>query len=135
VTFPRARYVWFALRDPRVLRHTIFWLSNGGRHYPPWSGRHTGVMGIEDVTSYFHYGLAESVRSNPLNRRGIPTTLTLQPKKPTAVNYLMAVAAIPAGFDRVAAIRPAPGGVELVAVSGKRVPCALDLTFLAAGGA
>ena len=62
-------------------------------------------------------------------------TLTLQPKKPTAVNYLMAVAAIPAGFDRVAAIRPAPGGVELVAVSGKRVPCALDLTFLAAGGA
>jgi len=34
VTFPAERYVWFALKDPRVLRHTVFWLSNGGRHYP-----------------------------------------------------------------------------------------------------
>ena len=135
VTFPRGRHVWFALRDPRVLRHTIFWISNGGRHYPPWNGRHTAVLGIEDVTSYFHYGLAESARANPLSRRGIPTTLTLHSRKPTAINYIMAVAEIPAGFDRVAAIRAAPGGVELVAASGKRVPCALDLEFLAGGAA
>jgi len=56
VTFPAQRYVWFSLRDPRVLRHTIFWISNGGRHYAPWNGRHTGVLGLEDITSYFHMG-------------------------------------------------------------------------------
>ena len=133
VTFPGEGHVWFALRDPRVLRHTVFWISNCGRHYAPWNGRHAAVMGLEEVTSYFHTGLAESVKPNALNRRGIPTTLTLNPKKPTTVNYIMAVAAIPRGFDRVAEIRAAKGGVELVAASGKRARCAVDVEFL--GGA
>jgi hypothetical protein len=130
VTFPRERYVWFAIRDPRLLRHTVLWISNGGRHYPPWNGRHVSVMGIEDVTSYFHAGLAESARSNALRRRGIPTTLTLDPKKPTVIPYIMAVAAIPAGFDRVKTIRPTAAGVQLLATSGKRVDVTLDLGFL-----
>jgi hypothetical protein len=130
VTFPLQRYVYFALRDPRVLRHTILWISNGGRHYPPWSGRHTAVMGIEDTTSYFHYGLAESVKANPLNRRGIPTALTLHPRKPTAVSYIFGVAAIPKGFDRVAEIREHRTGVELVSPGGQRVRCAVDLGWL-----
>lgn len=130
VTFPRERYVYFALRDPRQLRHTILWLSNGGRHYPPWNGRHTAVMGIEDVTSYFHTGLAESARPNPLNRRGIPTSVMLDPKKPMVVNYILGVAEIPAGFDRVKDIRPAKNGIELTAASGRRVHSSVDLHFL-----
>lgn len=131
VTFPVQRYVYFALRDPRVLRHTILWISNGGRHYPPWNGRHTAVMGIADTTSYFHYGLAESAKSNPLNRRGIPTALTLRPKHPTAVSYIIGVVQIPAGFDRVADLRETKHGVEFLAASGKRARCAVDLGFLA----
>jgi hypothetical protein len=123
-------YVWFALRDPRVLRHTIFWMSNCGRHYAPWNSRHGAVLGLEEVTSYFHLGLAESAKPNALSRAGFPTTLTLHPKKPTTVNYIMAVAAIPKGFDRVARIRAVEGGVELVAESGKLAECALDLDFL-----
>ena len=130
VTFPRERYVWFALRDPRMLRHTILWISNGGRHYPPWSGRHVSVMGIEDTTSYFHYGLAESAQPNPLSRRGIATALMLDPKKPAAINYIVGVAEIPAGFDRVADIRRAGAEIELVAASGKRARGAADVDFL-----
>lgn len=130
VTFPKERYVWFALRDPRVLRHTLFWISNGGRHYAPWNGRHVSVMGLEDTTSYFHYGLAESVKPNPLNRRGIPTALTLHPRRSTVVNYVMGVAEIPAGFDRVREIHATDGGIELAAASGKRVRCAVELGFL-----
>lgn len=130
VTFPRERHVYFALRDPQMLRHTLLWISNGGRHYPPWNGRHTSVMGIEDTTSYFHYGLAESAKPNPLNRRGIPTTITLSPKKPVTVNYIIGVAAVPAGFDAVKSIRAANGGIELVAGSGKRASASVDLTFL-----
>ncbi len=134
VTFARERYVYFALRDPRMLRHTILWLSNGGRHYAPWNGRHTSVLGIEDTTSYFHFGLAESAKPNALNRRGIPTTLALKTGKPTAVNYIIGVAAIPAGFDRVKSIRAVADGIEFVAASGKRAECPLELGFLEAGG-
>ena len=135
VTFPRERYVWFALKDPRVLRGTIFWLSNGGRHYPPWNGRHVNVLGLEEVTSYFHLGLAESARSNPFNKLGFATSVKLDPRRPFTVNYLMAVAPIPAGFDRVAAIEPAGAGagVNLQSASGKTVPVPLDLEFLRGG--
>ncbi len=130
VTFAAEGYVWFSLRDPRVLRNTILWISNGGRHYPPWNGRHTGVLGLEDTTSYFHHGLAESARPNPLNRGGIPTTLTLNPRRPTRVSAIMAVAAIPAGFDRVKTIAPATGGVKLTAANGRHTQAALDLSWL-----
>jgi hypothetical protein len=137
VAFPSEGYAWFALRDPRVLRHTILWHSNGGRHYAPWSGRHTAVLGLEDVTGYFHFGLAESARPNPLSRAGHPTAITLDPKKPTTINYIMAVAAIPRGFDRVAEINVLSGadgaGVELVAASGRRARCAVDVDFLRRG--
>jgi hypothetical protein len=130
VTFARERHVYFALRDPRTLRHTLLWMSNGGRHYPPWNGRHTSVMGIEDTTSYFHLGLAESVKPNALTRRGIPTAVMLTRRKPAVINYIMGVAAIPAGFDRVKTIRRIAGGIELVADSGKRVTAPLELEFL-----
>jgi hypothetical protein len=134
VTFPRERYVYFALRDPGVLRHTLLWISNGGRHYAPWNGRHTGVIGIEDTTSYFHLGLAESARPNPVNRRGVPTTVTVGPKKPVTVNYILGVAEVPAGFDRVQKIVRTAVGVDFVAASGKRASCALDLSFLRSSG-
>ncbi len=130
VTFPRERYVYFALRDPRTLRHTLLWISNGGRHYAPWNGRHTSVIGIEDTMSYFHLGLAESAKVNPVSRRGIPTTLTLNARKPTVVNYIVGVAAIPAGFDRVARISATKDGIDLVAANGKRAASPLDVGFL-----
>jgi hypothetical protein len=110
----------------------MLWISNGGRHYPPWNGRHTGVMGLEDVTAYFAYGQAESVGANPLNHRGIPTALKFDPRRPTTVSTIMGVAAIPRGFDRVATIRPVAGGIELAATSGRTVKAPLDLGWLAA---
>jgi hypothetical protein len=135
VAFPEERYVWFALKDPRVLRETIFWLSNGGRHYPPWNGRHLNVLGLEEVTSYFHLGVAESARQNPISRKGFPTCLALDARKPLVVSYIMGVAKIPAGFDRVASIRAARGNgaIRLVSDSGKEAGAAVDLDFLQAG--
>jgi hypothetical protein len=135
VAFPKERYVLFALKDPRVLRETIFWLSNGGRHYPPWSSRHVNVMGLEEVTSNFHLGLAESARKNPISRKGFPTCLTLNPRKPLVVPYIMGVATIPAGFDRVASIQAARGNqaILLQSASGKQASAAVDLNFLQAG--
>ena len=135
VVFPKQRYVWFALKDPRILRQTVFWISNGGRHYSPWSGRHVGVMGLEEVTSYFAYGLAESVRSNPLSERGIPTVQKLDPQRTLVVPYITGVASIPAGFDRVREIIPSGDerSASLVSHSGKTIRTPLRTDFLRAG--
>jgi hypothetical protein len=130
VAFPEQGYVWFSLKDPRALRSTVFWISNGGRHYAPWNGRHVDVLGLEDVTSYFHYGLAESARANPVSQRGYPTSVTLNPKSPLPVSYIMAVAAIPRGFDRVKSIVPERGSVRLLSTSGLSVTAPLDVSFL-----
>ena len=137
VTFPQQRYVWFALKDPRILPETVFWISNGGRHYPPWSSRHINVMGLEEVCSYFHLGLAEAVRPNPISAKGFPTHLALDPKRPLAVPYIMGVARIPRGFDRVASIEAAAGGraVVLRSANEKLARARVHLDFLRAGAA
>jgi len=134
LTVPEEGYVWFSLKDPRVLPSTVFWMSNGGRHYAPWSSRHRHAIGLEEVCSYFHYGLAESAKRNHLNRAGIPTCLQLDPKQPLTVNTIMAVAAIPRGFDRVKDIRPDANGkgLKLIAESGKSVSSKVELSFLSA---
>ena len=134
VTFPDEGYAWFALKDPLVLRHTVFWLSNGGRHYAPWNGRHTGVMGLEEVTSYFHYGLRPSAGGNPLRDLGIATCLELDEGTPLDVRYIMAVAGIPRGFDCVQSIEAPELGrrVLLRSASGMQVSVPVDVSFLRA---
>jgi hypothetical protein len=135
VAFPKERYVWFASKDPRILRETLFWISNGGRHYPPWNSRHVNVMGLEEVTSYFAIGLAESARKNPFSQKGFPTCLILNPRKPLVVPYITGIAGIPAGFDRVASIRAVPGkrAILLTSANGRQVETAVDIDFLHAG--
>ncbi len=130
VTFPQQRYVWFALKDPRVLRSTVLWMSNGGRYYTPWNGRHERVLGVEDVTAYFHYGAAESVRSNPISQQGFATSVPLRPNCPFAVNYIMAVAEIPAGFRKVRSIVPCKNHVSLVSTDNHRISVPVDITVL-----
>jgi hypothetical protein len=132
VSFPRSGYVWFALKDTRVLRNTVFWMSNGGRHYAPWNSRHTRVMGIEETTSNFHYGLAESAGDNPLAKDGRPTALDLDPDQPTIVNYITGVALTPPGFDRVAQLKAADDQKSIILTdnAGHSVTAAVDLAYL-----
>jgi len=130
VVFPSERWLWIAFKDPATLASTVLWHSNGGRHYAPWNGRHRGVLGLEEVTSHFHDGMVESVRANALTQRGIPTSLPLSPKRPTAINMVMAVAAIPTGFDHVATVERGKGEVIAISRSGRRARIPLDLDFL-----
>ena len=136
VTFARAGYAWFAIRDPRVLRNTVLWMSNGGRHYPPWNGRHVDVLGVEDVTAYFHEGVAASVGENPLSRAGHPTVVRLDPTRPLTVNHVMGLTPIPEGFDEVAAIDAGDTAetVDLRSRSGHTVTVPLDVGFLGGSG-
>ena len=131
VTFPKEGYVWFSIKDPQVLRNTVFWISNGGRHYDPWNGRHVNVMGLEDVTAYFHFGLDESAKRNPISSKGYPTVLRLNEKKALDVNYIMGVARIPKTFSRVQNIEPnSDGGLSLIPERGRAVKVPLDLSFI-----
>ena len=130
VTFPESRYVWFSLKDPRVLASTVLWHSNGGRHYPPWNGRHRGVLGLEEVTSFFHYGLAQSVSENEVNSDGIPTFVVLSPDTPLVVNTIMGVAAIPAGFDRVKSIEARDDEIHIDSYNGKATRAKVAVNFL-----
>lgn len=135
VTFPEHRFVWFALRNPHDLTCTLLWFSNGGRDYAPWNGRHVNVIGVEDMTGFFHVGLAASCRPNTLTARGIRNCLQADANGSLSIPYIQAVARIPEGFDRVAAIEKEPNGsgVRITASSGRvaLVPC--DLDFLRSG--
>jgi hypothetical protein len=130
VTFPKEGYVWFALKNPRLLRNTIFWISNGGRHYAPWNGRHINVLGIEEVTANFHHGLAESAAKNPLSEKGYPTVQNLRPHEELAIPYVMGMAEIPKGFDKVKKIKRTEDGIEIVSASGKCVKTPVAMEFL-----
>jgi hypothetical protein len=48
------------------------------------------------------------------------------------IPYIMGVAEIPSGFDRVKEIRKSGEGIEFVAASGKRATCAVEVDFLRA---
>ena len=134
VAFPEEGYVWFTLRDPRVLPSTLLWMSNGGRYSAPWNGRHVNVMGVEDVTGFFHTGLNGSARPNALSKRGLTTCHQLRADRPFAVRYIMAVAAIPRRFEQVKDIVVAPGKVTLVGEHGVKVSTPLDADFLKGAG-
>jgi hypothetical protein len=125
-------YVWFSLKNPRILRSTVFWMSNGGRHYAPWNGRHRHAIGLEEVTSNFHLGLADSAKPNPLSRAGVETCVHLDSKKPLTVPYVMAVSAIPRGFDIVKNISASADGhsVTLTSRSGERITAPLNVAFV-----
>lgn len=98
-------YVWFALKNPADFPATLFWLSNGGRSAPPWDGRHTGRIGIEDVCSHFCDSVDIS-RKDLLRNLSIPTTRGFSKDTPVTLRTIQAVAAVPEGFGVVKSISP-----------------------------
>jgi hypothetical protein len=132
VVAPKLGWLWFALRDAQVLPQTAFWMSNGGRHAAPWSGRNR-CLGIEDGCAYYTSGLADSVKKNPLNSAGIPTTVTLSPSRPTRIMHVQGAVKIPRGFDKVRSVQFQPGAVSFTSVSGKKVATAVHWDFLQSG--
>jgi len=99
----RDHWVWFSLRDPRVLPTTVFWIENRGRHGVPWNGRNS-CLGLEDVCAYFAEGFVPSITPNPLSQQGIRTAIELDAEKPTEIRSAQGAVHVPAGFDRVKTI-------------------------------
>ncbi|MEI7902859.1 MAG: hypothetical protein WCK89_21645, partial [bacterium] len=121
---------WFSLRDPKILASTLCWMSNSGRYYSPWNGRHQNVMGVEDITGFFHCGADESARPNVLSRLGVKTSLKPTTRHPVHIRYVMGLVAIPATFGRVRDIHVGTGRVTLVGAGGAQVTTAVDTAFI-----
>ncbi len=122
-------WMWFALKDPSVMPGRLFWMENKGRHKAPWTGRNS-CLGIEDGCMYFDRGIAASCRPNPINRRGIPTCVTLDGRRPFTMRYIQGAARVPAGFTDVARVEFPPGEAVFHSSSGAAVRLPVDHGFL-----
>jgi len=125
-------YLWFSLRDPRILPTTVFWIENHGRHGTPWNGRNR-CLGLEDVCSYLNEGMPISAQPNDINKEGIPTAIELNPNRPTVVNYIQGIAKIPADFQMVKNVEFGAGEVTFVSVTGKKVTVPVNFEFARTG--
>jgi hypothetical protein len=119
-------FVFFTVRNPRVMPATTLWLSNAGRDYPPFSGRHRNVVGIEDGCHFLAQGYLASVAHNTLNVRGIATALRLNPNGETEVKHAFGAFPMPNGWSEVADVRYAEGHLHFHDVSGGAVAIAFD---------
>ncbi len=129
---PSLGYLWYSLRDPRVLPQTVFWMINGGRHGAPWSGI-TRALGLEDGCGYFASGLKESAGANDLNDAGIPTSRWLVPARLMRITSIQGVVRIPRSFDRVSTIEFRKGGLVIRSRSGQAVEAAVSWGFVHGG--
>lgn len=131
VTFEKERYVWFNIKDPKVLASTVLWFTNGGRHYAPWNGRHINVMGMEEGTTFWGDGVGPSSKPNALTKRGIKTCHRFSPKKPYDIPCIMGVAKVPRGFRVVKDIKRIDAHtVRLIGNGRLKVEIPMRLDFL-----
>ncbi|MCK5199085.1 MAG: hypothetical protein KAR21_12075 [Spirochaetales bacterium] len=129
VAVPEEGYLWFSLKDPKILPSTVLWMENLGRHQNPWNGRNC-CIGVEDVCSSFADGLAVSAENNFLNKEGIKTCHQIKADSGLSVKYIQGVVRIPEGFIRVKTIVKKDDGIEITSFSGKVVFTTVDSGFL-----
>ncbi|MBU4527627.1 MAG: hypothetical protein KUA43_11460 [Hoeflea sp.] len=105
------------LKRPELLPVTMLWMSNGGRDYAPWSGRHTGVLGIEDARAS-PLGHADSCGENEYSRSGVPTAFALGPDNTIIVRQVIGACAARAGYGKVTGIEVESDFLVLQFVNG-----------------
>ncbi len=130
VHFPEEGFTWFSLKDQRVLSGTVMWHSNGGRHYAPWSGRHRAVLGLEEVTSSFHWGLAGSAAPSDASREGYLTTHELRPDVPLTVNTIIGVVRTGPLAPSPVNILRIPSGIRIIDANDQSIDVQLDVEQL-----
>ena len=70
----------------------LLWISNRGRAYAPWNGRHVG-LGVEPVCAGFDLGPAISTAPNPISAGGTATARAFDPEHPFTTRYRIGVTA------------------------------------------
>jgi hypothetical protein len=121
-------YLWFALKNARLMPGRVFWMENHGRHGRPWNGRNR-CLGLEDGCMYFDKGLAESAEPNPIRDLGIATTTELTGDA-TEIPYIQGAVRVPENFGRVTDVKFQPAHVVFISVSGQQVRVPVNWEFV-----
>jgi hypothetical protein len=130
---PGARDIFVSLKNPKDYPITMMWFSNGGRDYPPWNGRHRGVLGLEEGKTYAGHGHKASIADNAWMRQGIATALTLDPNGEVEVRNVIGGVALPQGWSKVASIAAEPSRLTIVDRNGGSLSAPFDPAFLRTG--
>jgi hypothetical protein len=115
------------LKDAGLMPVTMLWVSNGGRDFPPWNSRHTGVIGIEDGCAAGATGLAASVSDNRLTAMGVPTTLPLGGTH--TLRHAMVSLPRPPGWAEITQLTLAKGQLTLTEAGGAHISVPFDTRF------
>jgi hypothetical protein len=118
------------LKNPADLPVTMLWISNGGRDYAPWSGRHRGVIGIEDGRTAI--GHASSLGDNWLKRESVATAFDLAEGRRVA--FRQVIGAVTAEDEPPDEVAVTPGQLRLAWPDGVTRNLAFDDTFLTDSG-
>jgi hypothetical protein len=127
VARPAEQDLFVSLRYALRLPMTMLWFSNGGRDYAPWSGRHTGVLGVEEGINRGHLGHSALQTPNALDAAGVPSGFALDPAGSVEVRHI--IGSLPwSGEPAIDELSPAEGSILLRAADGTEiaVPCDLD---------
>ena len=128
ISLPDEGYLYFNLKNPRVLSSTLLWMPNGGRHYAPWNGRVSSAIGMEEITGFYHYGIKASVENNFLQEKGYKTYVDID-GKPFEVKLIMGLIPIDQDFQGVEDIvRKDSASITIIGRGGEKidVPCQVD---------
>jgi hypothetical protein len=113
------------LKNPDDLPVTMLWVSNGGRDYAPWNGRHVGVVGIEDGRTAA--GHAASIGDNPLRQENVPTSFSLQ--EHGRIAFRQVIGALAGPLEPPQAVEPGEG-ILRVSAAGEIRDVPFDNGFL-----
>jgi hypothetical protein len=110
-------FLFFAIKDARLLPHTVLWMSNGGRDYPPWNGRHIAVIGIEEGAVDIHLPASRTGDSDEPGEE-LPTGISLGEGRTTTIRYAFGAIPAPKDWTKVRDIRVAAGSLTLTDIGG-----------------
>ncbi|HVO00820.1 MAG TPA: hypothetical protein VMT54_01395 [Candidatus Cybelea sp.] len=127
---PEKHDLFLSLKHPKDFPITMLWFSNGGRDYPPWNGRHLGVLGIEEGRTYLERGHRASIAPNPWSAEGITTALVLDPDGEVEVRHVIGGVALPEGWTRIVAVTTDAGRLTIGDQGGGRITVPFDAGFL-----
>jgi hypothetical protein len=117
-------FIFFSVKDAVALPHTVLWMSNGGRAYPPWSARHTAVLGIEEAAVSFHLSGARS------GNMDVTLGLDLAPGRTSQIRYAFGAIEVPRGWTRVSHVSIAHDRLTISDVNGERHTLPFDGQFV-----
>lgn len=128
---PQEGDITLSLKSPADFPLTLLWISNGGRDYAPWNGRHRGVLGMEEACTWSLNGHAASIGPNPLSASGIPTSIRLTEDGAVDLRTVIGLFPAPSGWDRVVALTAQPGMLLVHGEGGESLRLPYDEAFIA----